>query len=1159
MKISTWFTCFFGKEIKDRYVIKLEEMFINCLSIVKVCIVGSFLWLLVGITFVVGVEPLTSSAVASSIADNLSWEVPFGIDGAITSVSCGSQSFCIAVDDLGNALVYSGGYWGALSKVDTASGGFESVSCVETIFCAAVDSVGNAVEYNDSSWETVISIDGNTQINSVSCASSTFCIAIDNVGNVLDFNGSLWSKPVNIDASASLEAVSCASSTFCIAGDSNGNVLTFNGTAWSSPFNLNLYDQIQSVSCPSASFCVVADDNGSVVLFNGKTWISPESVDSVNGLSSISCISNIFCIGVDYEGGYVEFNGTSWSSPATIDSNGGIINSVSCVNSSFCIAGDGVARILSFDGSSWTQPNYLGQAWSITSISCPQLGYCIAVDFDGNAIIYQNGIWGDPVSVDPGGGGLTSVSCPTITFCVAVDFDGNALTFDGTSWSAPVFVDNSNASNKTGPDITSVSCPTTTFCVAVDFIGDFTVYDGTSWSTAQFIDTNGHVNYSDLTSVSCSSSNFCIAVDNFGNYLLFDGSSWSLASNVDSFQGLTSISCPSSNTCFLADSTGHVVEFNGGWGNPKTVDSNGIDSISCPTTTFCMVVDYKGNSVVYGGGVWSAPIISDGTNTLNSVSCPLSEFCWAVDESGMVFDVAPIPTISSITPNSGISTGGNIVTITGSGFSTVHGGTTVNFGNNPSTSVSCSSTTSCSAVVPPGTVGQVNVNVKTTNGTTSTGVTYTYATNIVYIPITPLRVCDTRTAGSIVASNQCNNGTASNGTMAAGSTININVTGTFGTVNIPSNATAVVLNVTATNTTQSGGFLTVYPTGSSRPNSSNLNFNSGDTVPNLVQVGVGVNQQVSIYNFNGSTDVIVDLEGYFIPTSSSSTSGEYVPISPVRVCDTRPSGTGVTNNQCDIGPASKGSIGASSVISVNVAGSGSGGSIDNIPSNATAVVLNVTATDTTSNGGFLTIYPTTSTNTPPTASNLNFNVADTVANRVIVPIGTNGDISIYNYNGDTDTIVDVNGYFLGSGSSTTGSSFTPIVPVRVCDTRAVQPGISSNQCNTSPNTTMSQSKIMTVNVAGSGSGGSIDNIPSNATAVVLNVTATNTTSNGGFLTIYPTPASGPNVPNISDINWNMGNTVANLVVVKIGSNDSINIYNAIGNADVMVDVMGYYG
>ncbi len=106
---------------------------------------------------------------------------------------------------------------------------------------------------------------------------------------------------------------------------------------------------------------------------------------------------------------------------------------------------------------------------------------------------------------------------------------------------------------------------------------------------------------------------------------------------------------------------------------------------------------------------------------------------------------------------------------------------------------------------------------------------------------------------------------------------------------------------------------------------------------------------------------------------------------------------------------------------------------------------------------------------------------------------------------------------------------------------------------------MVQSQTMTINVAGSGSGGSLDNIPSNATAIVLNVTATNTTNNGGFLTIFPTPASGSTVPNISDINWNMGNTVANLVVVKIGSNDSINIYNAIGSTDVIVDVMGYYG
>ncbi|TMD71527.1 MAG: hypothetical protein E6I81_10325, partial [Chloroflexi bacterium] len=49
---------------------------------------------------------------------------------------------------------------------------------------------------------------------------------------------------------------------------------------------------------------------------------------------------------------------------------------------------------------------------------------------------------------------------------------------------------------------------------------------------------------------------------------------------------------------------------------------------------------------------------------------------------------------------------------------------------------------------------------------------------------------------------------------------------------------AVVMNVTATNTS-SAGFFTVYPTGVTRPLASNLNWAAGVTVPNRVIVPVG--------------------------------------------------------------------------------------------------------------------------------------------------------------------------------------------------------------------------------------------------------------------------------------------------------------------------------
>ena len=78
-------------------------------------------------------------------------------------------------------------------------------------------------------------------------------------------------------------------------------------------------------------------------------------------------------------------------------------------------------------------------------------------------------------------------------------------------------------------------------------------------------------------------------------------------------------------------------------------------------------------------------------------------------------------------------------------------------------------------------------------------------------------------------------------------------------------------------------------------------------------------------------------------------------------------------------------------------------------------------------------------------------------------------------------------------------------------------------------------------------------VPTGATAVAVNVTATDTTANG-FLSVNP--AATP--PTTSDLNWMAGHTVANLVIAKLSSTGTITIYNNTGSADVIVDVMGWY-
>ena len=75
----------------------------------------------------------------------------------------------------------------------------------------------------------------------------------------------------------------------------------------------------------------------------------------------------------------------------------------------------------------------------------------------------------------------------------------------------------------------------------------------------------------------------------------------------------------------------------------------------------------------------------------------------------------------------------------------------------------------------------------------------------------------------------------------------------------------MVLNVTAITPSMSG-FLTLWPAGGARPRTSNLNFTPGQVVPNLVIAKVGTNGKVAIFNSAGSTDVAVDLIGWFAPS-----------------------------------------------------------------------------------------------------------------------------------------------------------------------------------------------------------------------------------------------------------------------------------------------------
>jgi hypothetical protein len=322
--------------------------------------------------------------------------------------------------------------------------------------------------------------------------------------------------------------------------------------------------------------------------------------------------------------------------------------------------------------------------------------------------------------------------------------------------------------------------------------------------------------------------------------------------------------------------------------------------------------------------------------------------------------------------------------------------------------------------------------------------------------------------------------------------------------NVPpaTDVTAVVMNVTATQPS-TAGYMTVYPAGEARPNASNLNFRTGQSVPNLVVAKLGMAGKVTVYNATGTTHAIADVVGFF----TTKGGGMLQPATPLRLLDTRLPG------QHALGPAA--------VLDVPVLGNG-------VPtSGVQAVVLNVTVDQPTA-AGYVTVYP--SGEVRPLASNLNFTAGQTVPNLVMAKVGANGMVSLFNFVGTTHLVVDRLAYF--STSSAAGRTIA-MAPYRLLDTR-------------DNNTPLGAGHTRSLVVTGRG------DVPATGVHnVVLNVTAVDPTS-AGYLAVW---ASGEARPYVSNVNFQPKQVVPNLVVAAVGNGGAVDIFNSGGTTHVVVDVV----
>jgi hypothetical protein len=328
-------------------------------------------------------------------------------------------------------------------------------------------------------------------------------------------------------------------------------------------------------------------------------------------------------------------------------------------------------------------------------------------------------------------------------------------------------------------------------------------------------------------------------------------------------------------------------------------------------------------------------------------------------------------------------------------------------------------------------------------------------------------------------------------------TIRVRIAGRFG---LPNDLTAAAVTVTATRV-GADGFLTAFPSGQTRPETSTLNVWLGRDRANSAIVPIGADGSIDVWA-SGPADVVVDVTGVFV-AAVSATSGRFVPLPPTRIADTRRAGSPITR----LAPGGTAHLPLP----------------PGVPPDATALAVNVTSVGAP-RAGFFSLHPAS---VPATTSVLNVDGSgDPAASGVITPVHASG-LNVETTAGG-DLVVDLTGYFTGpSAPDATDGLFVAVAPTRVVDTR-------TNPQRLWP-------------------GGTREIAMPVAAAVATNVTV-DRTDDAGFVTAYP---AGTTQPDASTVNATTRNdTVANLALSPTSTRGVA--YFSDRGTDLVVDLTGWF-
>jgi hypothetical protein len=398
-----------------------------------------------------------------------------------------------------------------------------------------------------------------------------------------------------------------------------------------------------------------------------------------------------------------------------------------------------------------------------------------------------------------------------------------------------------------------------------------------------------------------------------------------------------------------------------------------------------------------------------------------------------------------------------------------------------------------------------------TGGTWATRVSELQTAGSTYVPVTPVRLLDSRPGHNIGLS----------GAFQANVPRTVAIAGRLG---IPSNAVAITGNLTVVNQNQAG-YASVTPNPNANPSTASLNFPLGDSRGNNITTPLGAGGVVSIvYKASpGKTaNFVLDVTGYFL---NDSTGATYKTVVPVRVLDTRPAYN----------------IGLAGAFKANINREFKVRGVFGIPAQAIAVTGNLAVTGQTAAG-----YVSLSTTPPPAVpatSNLNFPLGDTRANGLTIKLSPAGTIfAVYKApNGKTAHLIfDVSGYYV---QDLTGARFVPLTPGRRMDTRFAAPheGLTGPFVAQKPRTLVVEP---------------YQGVPTNAAAITGNLTVVSP-SRAGYVSMTPVAVVPP--PNAT-INFPTGDIRGNGATGPLSGPGSVAfVFMASGGSTHLVfDLTGYF-